>query len=142
MLGRRQANRTCNTKRKTLGGEKMGNSKKFWMGMVLGAMAGGAVTLLEKSTRQAVKDDFSKVSSGVMYVVKNPNEFIEDLRETANKVRTTVEQVTEDVAFITEKVEEIKDVPPQVTELVKDTKETLRKIAASGQTQQHIDEKG
>ncbi|MBT2662008.1 YtxH domain-containing protein [Bacillus sp. ISL-45] len=119
----------------------MGSSKKFWMGMVLGAMAGGAVTLLEKSTRLAVKEDFSKVSSGVMYVVKNPNEFIEDLRETANKVRTTVEQVTEDVAFITEKVEEIKDVPPQVTELVKDTKETLRKIAASGQTQQHIDEK-
>jgi gas vesicle protein len=125
--------------RKTLGGENMGSSKKFWMGMVLGALAGGAVTLLEKSTRQAVKEDFSKVSSGVAYVVKNPNEFIDDLRETANKVRTTVEQVTEDVAFITEKVEEIKDVPPQVTELVKDTKETLRKIAASGQGQQHID---
>lgn len=109
--------------------------------MVIGALAGGAVTLLEKSTRQAVKEDLSKVSSSVSYVVKNPNEFIEDLRETANKVRVTVEQVTEDVAFITEKVEEIKDVPPQVTELVKGTKETLRKIAASGQAPQHIDEK-
>ncbi|ESU32281.1 hypothetical protein G3A_12515 [Bacillus sp. 17376] len=119
----------------------MGSSKKFWMGMVIGALAGGAVTLLEKSTRQAVKEDLSKVSSSVSYVVKNPNEFIEDLRETANKVRVTVEQVTEDVAFITEKVEEIKDVPPQVTELVKGTKETLRKIAASGQAPQHIDEK-
>jgi gas vesicle protein len=128
-------------RRKIQGGENMGSSKRFWMGMVFGALAGGAVTLLEKSTRQAVKEDFSKVSSGVAYVVKNPNEFIEDLRETANKVRTTVEQVTEDVAFITEKVEEIKDVPPQVTELVKDTRETLRKIAASGQIQPHIDEK-
>ncbi|MBT2693882.1 YtxH domain-containing protein [Bacillus sp. ISL-55] len=118
----------------------MGSSKKFWMGMVFGALAGGAVTLLEKTTRQAVKEDFSKISSGVSYVVKNPNEFIDDLKETANKVRATVEQVTEDVAFITEKVEEIKDVPPQVTDLVKDTKETLRKIAASGQTPQHIDE--
>jgi gas vesicle protein len=117
----------------------MGSSKRFWMGMFLGAMAGGAVSLLEKSTRQAVKKDFSKVSSGVAYVVKNPNEFIEDIKETANKVRTTVEQVTEDVAFITEKVEEIKDVPPQITELVKGTKESLRKLAASGDTKQHID---
>ena len=109
------------------------------MGMFLGAMAGGAVSLLEKSTRQAVKEDFSKVSSSVAYVVKNPNEFIEDIKETANKVRTTVEQVTEDVAFITEKVEEIKDVPPQITELVKGTKESLRKLAASGDSKRHID---
>ncbi|WP_079505496.1 hypothetical protein [Mesobacillus jeotgali] len=117
----------------------MGSSKKFWIGMFLGAMAGGAVTLLEKSTRQAVRKDFSKISSGVAYVVKNPNEFIEDVKETANKVRTTVEQVTEDVAFITEKVEEIKDVPPQITELVKGTKESLKKIAASGETKRNID---
>ncbi|RSD26684.1 YtxH domain-containing protein [Mesobacillus subterraneus] len=118
----------------------MGSSKKFWMGMFLGALAGGAVSLLDKPTRQAVKEDFSKVSSGVAYAIKNPNEMIEDIKEAANKVRTTVEQVTEDVAFITEKVEEIRDVPPQVTELVQGTKETLRKIAASGQTPKHIDE--
>jgi archaellum component FlaC len=123
-----------------LGGEKMGSSKKFWMGMVLGALAGGAVSLLDKATRQSVKEDFSKVSSGVAYVVKNPENFIEDIKDAANKVRSTVEQVTEDVAFITEKVEEIRDVPPQVTELVKGTKETLRRIAASDNKQPHIDE--
>jgi archaellum component FlaC len=123
-----------------LGGEKMGSSKKFWMGMFLGALAGGAVSLLDKATRQAVKEDFSKVSSGVAYVVKNPDDFIEDIKEAANKVRSTVEQVTEDVAFITEKVEEIRDVPPQVTELVKGTKETLRRIAASDNKRPHIDE--
>jgi gas vesicle protein len=119
----------------------MGSSKRFWMGMVLGALAGGAVSLLEKSTRQAVKEDFSKVSSGVSYVVKNPNEFLEDIKDAANKVRSTVEQVTEDVAFIAEKVEEIRDVPPEVTELVKGTKETLRKFASSDKKLSHIDEK-
>ncbi|WP_210364091.1 YtxH domain-containing protein [Bacillus sp. REN3] len=108
----------------------MGSSKKFWMGIVFGAIAGGAVTLLEKPTRQAVKEDFSKVSGNVAYVVKNPNEFIGDVKAAVNKVRSTVEQVTEDVAFITEKVEEIRDVPQEVTDLVKDTKEALSKIAS------------
>jgi len=116
------------------------SSRRFWMGMVLGALAGGAVSLLEKSTRDAVKEDFSKVSSGVAYAVKNPTELFEEIKDVANKVRSTVEQVTEDVAFITEKVEEIRDVPPQVTELVKGTKETLRKIAASDQNRTHINE--
>ena len=107
----------------------MGSSKRFWMGIVVGAIAGGAVSLLEKSTRQAVKEDFSKVSGSVVYVIKNPNEFLDDVKDAANKVRSTVEQVTEDVAFITEKVEEMKEVPPQVSELVKGTKEALSKIA-------------
>jgi gas vesicle protein len=114
--------------------------KRFWMGMMIGAVAGGAASLLDKSTRQTVKADFIKVSSGVSYVVKHPNEFLEDIKETANKVRATVEQVTEDVAFITEKVEEIRDVPPQVTELVKGTKETLKKLSASDQKNLHKDE--
>lgn len=119
----------------------MGSSKRFWMGILLGAIAGGAASLLEKSTRQAVKEDFSKVSDSVVYVIKNPNEFIEDVKDAANKVRSTVEQVTEDVAFITEKVEEMRDVPPQVTELVKGTKEALSKIAASDQRISQIDDK-
>ncbi|HAQ08343.1 MAG TPA: hypothetical protein DCR24_12785 [Bacillus bacterium] len=118
----------------------MGSSKRFWMGVVIGAVAGGAVSLLEKTTRQSVKEDFGKVSSSVAYVIKNPNEFLDDVKDAANKVRSTVEQVTEDVAFITEKVEEMRDVPPQVSELVKGTKQALSKIAKSDQKQSYIDE--
>lgn len=109
----------------------MGSSKRFWMGMFIGAMAGGAVSLFEKSTRQAVKADFRKVSDSVTYIAKNPNEFIEEIKETANKLRSTVEQVTEDVSFIAEKVEEMKEVPPQVSDLVKETKLAFNRVHSS-----------
>lgn len=109
----------------------MGNSRKFWLGMVLGAVAGGAVSLFDRSTRMSVKEDFRKVSGSVGYFAKHPNEFVNDVKETVDKVRTTVEQVTEDVAFIAEKVEEIRDVPPQLTELVHETKETFMKMGES-----------
>lgn len=106
----------------------MGSSKKFWLGIVIGAVTGGAVSLLEKSTRQSVKEDFSKVSGSVAYVINHPQEFIDDVKDAANKVRITVEQVTEDVAFITEKVEEIKAVPSEVSEIVNEAKLALSKF--------------
>ena len=113
----------------------MANSKKFWMGIALGAIAGGAISLFDKETRQSVKEDFNKASGSVAYIAKHPNEFINEVKDTVNKVKATVEQVTEDVAFIAEKVEEIKEIPPQVAEIVQDTKDSLSKIAKTDENQ-------
>jgi len=113
----------------------MANSKKFWMGIALGAIAGGAISLFDKATRQSVKEDFNKASGSVAYIAKHPNEFISEVKDTVNKVKATVEQVTEDVAFIAEKVEEIKEIPPQVAEIVQDTKDSLSKIAKTDENQ-------
>ncbi|MBM4764440.1 YtxH domain-containing protein [Bacillus sp. B15-48] len=107
----------------------MAGSRKFWLGMALGALAGGVISLFDKATRHSVKEDFKKVSGSVTYIVKHPDEFIGEVKETVNKVRTTVEQVSEDVSFIAEKVEEIKDVPPQVAGIVHETKEVFGNMA-------------
>ena len=106
----------------------MASSRKFWIGMALGALVGGAVSLLDRTTRQGVKEDFNKASGTVTYIAKHPNEFIDEVKDTVNKVRTTVQQVSEDVSFISEKVEEIREVPPQVAELVQESKETLSQM--------------
>ncbi|MCM3585539.1 YtxH domain-containing protein [Mesobacillus maritimus] len=106
----------------------MASSKKFWLGMVLGALAGGAISLFDRETRLAVKGDFKKASNAVSYIAKHPEEFIEEVQGTVSKVKTTVEQVTEDVAFISEKVGEMKEIPPQVSEIVEDSKETIKEL--------------
>lgn len=106
----------------------LASSRKFWIGMAVGALAGGAVSLLDRTTRQVVKEDLKKATGTVTYIAKHPNEFIDEVKETVNKVKTTVQQVSEDVSFITEKVEEIKEVPPKVAELVQESKETLSEM--------------
>jgi gas vesicle protein len=115
----------------------MASSKKFWLGMALGAIAGGAVSLLDRGTRAAVREDFQKASGSIAYIAKHPNEFIEDVRETVYKVKSTVEQVSDDVAFISEKVEEIRDVPPQVAEIMEDAKKVIGRMSKpEGETTQ------
>ncbi|XJZ27890.1 YtxH domain-containing protein [Bacillota bacterium Lsc_1132] len=105
----------------------MANSNKFWKGMFVGALVGGALSLLDKETRAAMKENWQKAAHGAAVVVKNPKKVTNQIKETVQKVRTTVEQVGEDLAFIAEKVEELKETTPQVTKLLKETKDTFTK---------------
>lgn len=105
----------------------MANSKRFWKGMFIGALAGGALSLLDKETREAVKDSWQKAVNGASKLVQNPGEVRDQLKEAAQKVRETVEQVGEDLSFIAEKVEELRETTPQVTQMLKETKETFAK---------------
>ena len=103
----------------------MTRKNQFWKGMLLGALAGGAISLLDKPTREAMKENVQKTSSKVAYIVRNPGEIADKVKETAAKVKTTFEQVSEDISYITDKVGELKELTPQVTDIIKETKETF-----------------
>lgn len=105
----------------------MTKKNQFWRGMLIGALAGGAISLLDKPTRQAMKENVIKVSSKVTYIAKNPGEITEKVKGTAARIKDTFEQVSEDIAYITDKVDELRELTPQVTEIIKETKETFVK---------------
>jgi gas vesicle protein len=105
----------------------MSNMKKFWKGMLWGALAGGAISLLDKETRAAMKENGQKCAKSVSHLIKNPGEFTDQVKETAMKWKTTVEEIGEDISFIASKVEELKETTPQVTRMLKETKDTFTK---------------
>lgn len=105
----------------------MGNTSRFWKGVIFGAIAGGAVALLDRETRNSVMESCKKTTSDVSYYLKHPNEAVEQVKEKTNKLRATFEQVSEDVTFIAEKVEELREATPAMANLVKDTKEAFTK---------------
>ncbi|WP_026584659.1 YtxH domain-containing protein [Bacillus sp. J33] len=104
----------------------------FWKGVLYGAIAGGALSLLDKTTRETVTANVKKTSSDVGYYLKNPKEAVTQVQEVSNKVRTAIEQVSEDVAFITGTVEELKEMAPEVTEIVQNTKQAFAEIKPKG----------
>jgi methyl-accepting chemotaxis protein len=95
--------------------------------MLYGAIAGGALSLLDKQTRQTVKGNIQKTYQQVSYVVRHPGEISDQVKGTAEKIRTTIEQVSEDISYITGKVDELRELTPQVKEIVKETKDTFSK---------------
>ncbi|CAM3380878.1 YtxH domain-containing protein [Cytobacillus oceanisediminis] len=104
----------------------------FWKGVFYGALAGGALSMLDKTTRETVVYNCKKTSSDVGYYLKHPNEAVTQVKEVSNKVKTAIEQVSEDVAFITGTVEELKEMAPEVTEIVQNTKQAFSDIKPKG----------
>ncbi|SMQ65616.1 hypothetical protein SAMN05444673_1310 [Bacillus sp. OV166] len=105
----------------------MAKKNQFWRGVLLGALAGGAISLLDKQTREVMKENVQKTTTKVTYIMKNPGEITDKVKETAEKLKTTVKQVSEDISYLTDKVEELREITPQVTDILKETKDTFTK---------------
>ncbi|WP_163100732.1 YtxH domain-containing protein [Peribacillus alkalitolerans] len=106
--------------------QQMGTRKnRLLQGIMLGALAGAAMSLMSRDTRSSVVSGTKQYSKELQSFIKNPNDFFDRLKETSGRIRKTVQQISDDVAFISQKVEEIKDVPPQVASMVKETKEAF-----------------
>ncbi|API91313.1 MULTISPECIES: hypothetical protein [Virgibacillus] len=54
--------------------------RKLVTGVVIGAAAGGLMSLLDKETRAYAKEKVTSARSGASYLVKNPSEAIRKVR--------------------------------------------------------------
>ncbi|KAB2336097.1 YtxH domain-containing protein [Cytobacillus depressus] len=97
----------------------------FLKGVLFGALAGGALSLLDRATRESVVSNCKKTTKEVSFYVKNPKVAVNQVKDMTNKIQSTFEQVSSEVSYIMEKVEELKETTPEVVELVEDTKEAF-----------------
>ncbi|WP_142919187.1 hypothetical protein [Peribacillus saganii] len=104
------------------GGEyQTGNKSRFMQWMLYGAMAGAAISLLDRNTRQSLMQSGRNAARGIQTAVKHPNSMLNQVREATSTLRTTIQQVTDDVAFIAEQINEVKDITPQMAAVVRET---------------------
>ncbi|MGM9929032.1 MAG: YtxH domain-containing protein [Bacillus sp. (in: firmicutes)] len=98
---------------------------KLLQGILIGALAGAAISMLDRSTRESVIACSKKRYQQVKEIVENPEIITEQVKETSDKIRTTFETISEEVAFITEQVDVLKDLPKQVATTVKEAKDVF-----------------
>lgn len=98
------------------------SSGKFWKGIVIGAMIGGAVTLFDKEVRKQVAEDSKRVCRKVKVVVSNPQQTVECVQDKVNQFTQSYKKLSEDIQFITEKATEIKNLSQQTMETVQELK--------------------
>ncbi|MBM7704317.1 YtxH domain-containing protein [Metabacillus iocasae] len=103
----------------------MAKKSRLVDGILIGALVGAAVSMLHRETREHTIERGKKLKDKTMFAFQNPDVVTATLKEKYEDVRTTIEQVSEDVAFLAGKVEQLKEVTPPVMEIVQDTKEAF-----------------
>lgn len=98
---------------------------KFGSYMFFGALLGGAVSLLDRETRETVMKKSNHLFSGVRYYTENPTLLKSKMQNKAEHYQLMFEQISEDASYIKEKVDELKQLTPQVKEIVSETKDTF-----------------
>ncbi|MFF2754909.1 YtxH domain-containing protein [Psychrobacillus sp. NPDC058041] len=101
------------------------SENKLVKGMVCGALLGGALTMLDRSTRDAVARKSRYVGKQIQFYAKNRDELITTIEDQFTKWKSFYEQFASDATYISQKVNEVKEITPQVKTLVADTKEAF-----------------
>lgn len=98
---------------------------KFGKYILMGALAGAIVSLCDKSTREQVFKKSKGIVSDIRFYAKNPDVVKSKVEEKSEKYKSIYEQISNDATYLKEKVQELKQLSPQVVELVVDTKDAF-----------------
>lgn len=98
---------------------------KFRKYVILGALLGAAVSLLDRNTREQVSRKTRAIVSDIGYYSRHPDSLRWKLKEKKEKYQSVYDQLSEDVTYIKQQVEELKVLTPQVKDLVVNTKEAF-----------------
>ncbi|MGM7683734.1 YtxH domain-containing protein [Cytobacillus sp. Hm23] len=103
------------------------SANNLFKGMMAGAFVGGVIAMLNKETRKEVVTQGRKAMHTTGKFLKDPATLAVKIKDQIHTVRTTIEEIEEDVSFVTTKAHELKQSTPQMIEVVKDTKEKVFK---------------
>ncbi|GFZ84286.1 hypothetical protein GCM10010978_25770 [Compostibacillus humi] len=80
--------------------------RRLITGVLLGALTGGAIALLDEETREYAKDKVSALKNDSTYYLKHPAEAIESLKATVEQFNRTVSSGAENAINAIEQVED------------------------------------
>lgn len=90
-----------------------------------GALAGGLISLCDRATREQVQKKSRKFTSDIRYYSRHPDIVKLMIQKKTEKYQSIYEQVANDASYFKGKIDELKELSPQVKELVVDTKDAF-----------------
>ncbi|MFJ8263761.1 YtxH domain-containing protein [Rummeliibacillus sp. NPDC094406] len=100
-------------------------SNKLVKGIALGAVAGAALSMLDRSTRETTTKKVKHFVIDVQYFAYNPEEIFDKIQSTTSRAQSMYKTFMHDKDFYLEKINEIQELTPQVKDIVIETKEVF-----------------
>ncbi|SDN31538.1 hypothetical protein SAMN04488137_4061 [Fictibacillus solisalsi] len=110
------------------------NDSKLLKGILIGAAVGAAVAMLDRSTRQSMKQRSIGVKDTTMNLARtvkdDPQSLTSGMKETFQSASTAVNDVVEDVKHLMSTVDSVKNTGMQAVEQVKGAGNEVAKIGS------------
>jgi len=81
----------------------------FTKSVIIGAVIGGALSLLHKPTREEVVHKVSTASKTIYHYATSPEEMVEKVQDKKQRLLETYETIASDVTFVLDKINEFKE---------------------------------
>lgn len=101
--------------------------KKLCLGIALGAVAGAAISLLDRQTREQTIQKATNIKTDVQYLYYSRDQVKENAKGKFSKVQGLIENVMENKDFYLEKIAELKETTPKLAQQFQQTKEAFSK---------------
>lgn len=100
---------------------------KLLPAILLGALTGAVISMLDKNTRQHTVDTSKKVKETVTYYAKNSDELVQLVEAKVEQVQTLYSSAQKNMDSIMSQVEDAKALPDTIMSMVSETKEAFTK---------------
>ncbi|MGY4713827.1 hypothetical protein ACXDMD_04105 [Bacillus amyloliquefaciens] len=95
--------------------------------ILIGAAAGGALSLLHKPTREGCFRNMDACRRRAAFYRKHPEALKQQASAKLDQVKIIANNVSEDLSFLNGQITKLKQTTPQVIDLLKETKEHFSK---------------
>ncbi len=100
---------------------------KLLPAVLLGALTGAVISMLDKNTRQHTMETSKKVKETVMYYAKNTDELVQLIETKAEQAQNLYSSAQKNMESIMSQVEDAKALPDTIMSMVTETKEAFTK---------------
>lgn len=100
-------------------------SNKLVTGITLGAVAGAALSMLDRRTRETTVKKVKHFVVDVQYYASNRQEIANKIQSSTSTVQSMYKTFMKDKDFYLEKINEIQELTPQVKNIVVETKDVF-----------------
>ena len=100
---------------------------KFIPAVLLGALAGAAISMLDKSTREHTIETSKKIKDTVTYYAQNRDELVQLVETKVDQAQSVYASTQENISSLMTKVEDVKALPETIMSLVTETKDAFSK---------------
>ena len=95
--------------------------------VLLGALVGAAISMLDKNTRQHTMETSKKIKDTVTYYAQNRDELVQLVGTKVDQAQSLYASTQENLTSFMTKVEDVKSLPETIMSLVTETKEAFSK---------------